>query len=517
MTQFSAIWRASLRSTSNAMRRDSRARLAVLFGLSVQLVLGIWAVSHLIPMFAQWKTLGSEFLAIHLWLTCLLAWPALILFAILATLMYGVNGEEALLLATQPIEPATRLRALYSVILWRGIGNWLLFEAGLLGIALFFALGWSALTWLLILVLGAACVAWLSLLGTLLVMRYVMPRLARIMLYGAALAGAALLLALLARPLHWHSSWTSEASALFAHVGPFVAAPLTRVVVASCLLLLLLLAFFPLAGRAGLLYLTVLQERQGHDSSARAFYLPGVGGLLTLLGRWRTPLGALLVKGLLQQSRSLFTWLRLLALVVLFALFPLLRPQLAALHLDAMLQVTLYAAGIGFLALLEYAPYAIGSEGARLTLYLVAPFDIKTFLRARLCSYLLPALLVGWLAAILLGIETRLNIFSLIVGLALLSLILIGYVALTMLGSALDADLTQVVEDNTQALILEEFPITPRRLQLLALTLLLFSAMLTLCWKLPLASAFLILAVLDVLLFLVGGRISRVYLSRLEQ
>ena len=203
-------------------------------------------------------------------------------------------------------------------------------------------------------------------------------------------------------------------------------------------------------------------------------------------------------------------------LIILLALFSPLRSQLSALHLSDTLQVALYASCVAFLALIEYAPYAIGSEGARLALYLVAPFDIAVYLRARLLAFLCPALLIGWLSAIFLSIEIHLHMLSLLAGMALLSLLLTGYIAFTVLGSAFDADLTQVAEDGMQALVLEEFPGTPRRLQLLGLTVLLFGSMLILCWKLPLVVVLPLLVTLDTVLLVVGWRAGRAYLTRLE-
>ena len=154
--------------------------------------------------------------------------------------------------------------------------------------------------------------------------------------------------------------------------------------------------------------------------------------------------------------------------------------------------------------------------GARLALYLVAPLDLAVYLRARLLSFLGPALLIGWLSAILLGSEIHLNVLSLLASLGLIALLLTGYVAFTVLGSAFDADLSQVAEDGMQALILEEFPGTPRRLQLLGLTVLLFGGMLALCWKLPLVVVLPVLAALDVVLLLIGWHRSKAYLARLD-
>lgn len=516
MAQLQAIWRASLRSTGNILRFDSRTRIGTVFALLIQLGLAIWALSRLIPMFAQWKTLHSAPLNVHLWLTCLSAWGIIVLFAVLNTLFYGFGSDEALLLVLQPMTPATRLRALYSRVLWHGVGNWLLCEAVILSIALGLASGWSALPWLLLLVLGALAMAWLSMLATLLVLRYVWPHPGRVLLYGLICAACCMLLVLLARSLDWRIGWVSAGNVnLSTMLSSIVAAPLTCDLVDGALLLCLLLACFPLARRAGLLYLAVLQQQQARDGSPRALVIPGFEALLALLARWRTPLGALLYKGVLQQSRHLFAWLRLLTVVVLLALFPLLRPWLAGLSLSMTLQVACYAAFVAFIALLEYAPYAIGSEGARLALYLVAPLDPAKFLHARLCSYLLAALLIGWLSALILAVWIGLNLSALLAALVLLSLMLIGYVALAVLGSALDADLTQVAEDAVQTLMQEEMPITPRRLQLLSLTILHFGSMLLLCWKLPLPGAVFVLVALDALLLVAGARLGKAHFARL--
>lgn len=513
ITPLQAIWRASLRSTSNVLHFDSRMRVGTVFALLIQLGLAFWALSRLIPMFAQWKTLDSVTLNAHLWLTCLSAWGIIVLFAVLNTLFYGLGSDEALILLIQPVTPALRLRALYSQILWHGVGNWLFCEATVLSIGLSLAFGWGALPWLLLLVLGALAVAWLSMLATLLVARYVLPHPGRALLYGLLCSAGSVLLALPVHSLHWGVGWASaRLSAMFSSI---MAAPLTCVLIDGALLIFLLAAWFPLALRLGLLYLAVLQQQQGRDSSPRVLTLPGFRTVLALLAHWRTPIGALLSKGLLQQGRNVFAWLRLLMLVVLISLFPILHPLLSALPLNAMLQVTCYAAFVTFMALLEYAPYALGSEGARLALYLVEPFDPTSFLRARLVSYLLPGLLIGWFSALVLSVWIGLSLLALLLALALLSLILGGYVALTVLGSVLDADLTQVAEDSMQILLLEEMPMTPRRLQLLGVIILHFGMMLLLCWKLPMPGAFLALVVLDALLLVGGERVGRRYLARL--
>lgn len=518
MSPLQAVWHASLRSILNALRFERRQRLAAVFALLLRSALVAWLLSYLIPTIAQWRALGNGALNSHLWLACCLAWAVVALVAVLATVIYGFNGDEALLLATQPLAPTTLLRVLYSLVLWRGVGTRLVFEVGIPGVALCLLSGWNSPLWLLLLVSGTAGVTWLSMLVTLLVMRSVWPHPGRALLGGFICALSLGLFVELSHYLHWDVIWTNSGQAGRASLLAALATTNPLLLICSVIgwLLFLLLAWFLLARRTGLLYLTVLQQQQGREGSSHAFVWPGLERLLALFGSWRTPVGALLFKGLLQQSRHLLAWLRLLLLIGLLLSFPLVRPMLATLHLSDVLQTLFYAAGIAFLTLLEYAPYAVGGEGARLTLYLVAPLNLAMFLRARLCSYLLPAFFTGGISTLVLSMWVGLNAFSCLLTLLLLSLILTGYVALTVLGSALDADLTQVAEDWAQVLILEEFPMTPRRLQLLGLTLLLFGGMLLLCWKLPPLAALLTLASLDAMLLGVGLYLGQKYLAHLS-
>ncbi|MGH2509751.1 MAG: hypothetical protein ACRDHZ_20415 [Ktedonobacteraceae bacterium] len=96
-----------------------------------------------------------------------------------------------------------------------------------------------------------------------------------------------------------------------------------------------------------------------------------------------------------------------------------------------------------------------------------------------------------------------------------LRIVILGYTSFAVLGSALDANLTIVVEGWMQTLMQEEMPLTPRRLQLLALTVALFSAMLWLVWKLPLQLALPALALLDVAILFLLWPLSQFYLARL--
>ncbi len=511
MKMLLTIWHASLRSTSHTLRQDGRMRIAWLIGLLFQLTSSLWAITRLVPLVTSWQTAGAVSIQQHLWIISLYAWLSISLFTVLSTMTYGLNSQEALLLATQPIGHDTRARALYGLILLKGIAHWLLVEVSITGVALTFVLGWSALPWLILLVVGAALVCWLTLIATLLVLRFVLPYLRRVL----ALVGLFVLLLLapilVVRLIKQHFLLlTQTAGSNFASTWSF-----PPLLASLCFLFLLCLALLPLASLTGRLYLATLQSIQGRDNASQARALPGVGLLLAFFKRSRTLTAALLVKGLLNQSRSAFAWLRLLMLAVLLVLFPLFRPSLTALHVEQVFQVAGYASFVAFLLLFEYAPYAISSEGNRLALYLVTPHGTSAFVCARLISFLLPALLAGLLSAFLLAFETNLAPASLLATLALMLLLLLGSTCFTVLGSALDTNLAIAVEDRMEALMQEELPITPRRLQLLALAVALFAAMLWLAWKLPLLLSLPALTLLDVTIMLAMWRMSLMYLARL--
>ncbi len=513
------IWRASLRSSSNAFRRDGRVRIGMLIALSIQVALGVWTCTRLLPTFAGWQ--ATNVLPAHLWLTCLAAWTIIALFSVLATFQYGLNGTEALLLATQPIAPATRLRALYGLVLLKGCGSWLLWETGIPGLTLTPVLGWSALMWLAVLIVGAALVAWLALLATLLTVYFIVPHLRAILGAGVGLAALLGLLALAGRSVGW--SFLSGMGKAPTGLAPVLAWPgmvgplitLAPVLALPAMLLLLLLALLPLAYPGGLLYLSALLLAQNRESSSNALAIPGTRLLLALVARSRTMTAALLTKGLLSQSRHILAWMRLLVLVALLALFAPIRAAAGPLHLTPLLLVSDYATLLAALMLLEYAPYAISSEGNRLALYLVTPGGASSFLRARLCSFFIPALLIGLPSALLLGLWTGLAPLDLGAALLLVLLALSGYTTFAVLGSALDEDLALAVEDRAQALMQEELPITPRRLQLLSLTIALLAALLLVAWKLPLLLALPALALLDGVIALLMWRLSTAYLARL--
>jgi len=169
-----------------------------------------------------------------------------------------------------------------------------------------------------------------------------------------------------------------------------------------------------------------------------------------------------------------------------------------------MLLAVIYASGVAILAIVDYAPYAISSEGSRLIYYLVAQTGKTSYLRARLKVLLIAALLIGLILSLVLSWWIGLSIFELAQAVIMVSLILIAYTAFSVWGSAWDEDLNLVSEGMMPVLTQEELPFTPRRLQLLGLGFLLIGVMFLQIWKLPVYLSVPALTLLDGVVLTLG-------------
>src|SRR5579859_5956238 len=175
---------------------------------------------------------------------------------------------------------------------------------------------------------------------------------------------------------------------------------------------------------------------EGRSARRTALMLPGMRVCSAWLSRYRTLTGALVYKGLLNQSRSAYTWGRAAILLVCVALFPLLQKVMLAYGFSPLAQVSIYASLVALLAIVEYAAYAISSEGARISYYLLAPLTMATFLRARLVSFLLPVLSIGLMVCLVLSLWQHLSFYDAGLAAILITLLLIGYTLFIVLGSA---------------------------------------------------------------------------------
>ena len=499
-----SIWiplRAHLTAQKHGMARDTCMRVTLAIQIVLDLALGIWGFQALSINVQLWQQDGEVALQTHLWLLCAGVWGGIGFFTIVAILAQGLSNDEAILFMTLPIEAAQRFRALYSLIVLEGVGNWLLMAALTVGLPLLLVLRWAMLPWLLLLIAGMAATACLSILVTLLVVRYVLPHIKTTLLLTVLVsAGLETLVLVLA---------TKGVTIQLPFVG------LSPLLVSLVCLVCLLLGLGPCASSIGMLYQQAFYILQGRSAGHVALTLPGIRLLCVSISSARTPFGAMLYKGLLYQSRSIFTWGRIGILIVFIALFPLIQKPLAGYDIVGIKLVMVYALLLAILTIFEYVTYAVSSEGARLSLYLVAPLKTSTYLRVRLAVYLLPGLCIGLIAGIGLSIWAGISMYE--TGMALLAIILalIGYTAFMVWGSASDIDTTQAPEGATQTLLLEELPATPRRLQLLGLSIALLAGLFFLTWKLPLQWTLVVLMLVDGLLLMLSWRYARHQLSAL--
>ncbi len=487
------LLKVHLKSAYGALRNDTRTKIAWCIALSLDCGVGLWSINQLLDHVSQWQAAGSAVLEAHLWLLFLGAWLGIGLFASLSTITLGFGGDQPRLLMTLPISPAARFRVLYGLMFFEGIGNWLMLEVVVIGIPLIILLGWLALVWLLLLLLGVAVAVWISIVVTLMVFRYVLPYLKKALLFAlATCVGIGIVYMVL------------QMVGVIPHLsGLSTPAPL---LVSLLLIMILVLIVGPFAGRAGKIYVEAFHEMEGRSRSHAAVNLPGIRLISKWLRRYRNLTGALLFKGLLNQSRNAFTWGRVVMILVCIALFPFARVLLAPYGFSNLLLVVIYSSGLAILAIIEYAAYAISSEGARLSIYLVVPLKMATYLRARLTVFLVTVLFVGLVLSLAFGWLVGLSTIEVAKAVAMVALILFGYTTFIVWGSAWDEDLNLVSEGMMPMLMQEELPVTPRRLQLLGLSLALIAAMFLLVWKLPVPLSMLALVLVDGAVITLGWR-----------
>jgi hypothetical protein len=489
------IWNAHLKSALSALRNDTRTKITWFFALSLDCGVGLWSINQLLAHVSQWQAAGSGVLETHLWLLFSGAWIGIGFFAALSTMTLGFGGDQPRILMTLPILPAARFRALYSLMFFEGIGNWLMLTAVVIGIPLIILLGWQALIWMLLLLLGVSIAVWMSIVVVLLVFRYVLPYLKKAFLIALVMCIG---IGFVYIVLHMVGI-TSRLSVLSTP-----ALPLVNVL---CIMVLVIVAG-PFAGVTGKLYEEAFHEMEGRSRSRTVINVPGVRLLNNLLRKYRNLTVALMVKGLLNQSRNVFTWGRVAIILVSIAIFPMIQTLLISFGFSKMLLAVVYASGVAILAIVDYAPYAVSSEGSRLVYYLVTRVSIKAYLRSRLMVLLIAALMVGLTISLVMSWWIGLSILVLAQTVTVVSLIVIAYTSFCVWGSAWDEDLNLVSEGMMPVISQEELPFTPRRLQLLGLSFLLIGIMFLLVWKLPVSLSMPALMLLDAIVLILGWHFS---------
>jgi hypothetical protein len=463
---------------------------------------GLWSINQLLTQVPQWQAAGSAALEAHLWVLFSGVWWGIGLLAVLSTMTLGFGGDQPRLLMTLPVARSARFRALYGLMLFEGIGNWLMLVVVVIGIPLIIIMGWQAFTWLLLLLLGVAVAVWISIVATLMVLRFVLPYLKKALLIALATCAG---IAIVYMVLH-----------IVGIISPLAALSTPAPLVLSLLcLIVLVLVTGPLADLTGGLYEEAFHEMEGRSRSRAVINVPGIRFLSKLLRRSRNLTRALLVKGLLNQSRNAFNWGNVVIIAICIGLFPLFRTLLIPFGFSRMQLAVVYASALAILSLVDYAPYAFSSEGSRLVYYLVVQTGIKAYLRARLMILLLAGLLMGLALSLAVWWWIGLSPIELALAVLMVSLIVIAYTAFSVWGSAWDEDLNLVSEGMMPVLTQEELPFTPRRMQLIGLSFLLIGAMFLLVWKVPLTLSVPALILLDAMVLILGRRFGSAQIRRI--
>ena len=467
------IWRAYLTSACNALQHERRMKVAVVVALFFNIILGLWSANQLITRLHQWQAQGTTAINTGLWLLCLSIWAGIAFFALIGTMRQALGSDEALLLFTLPIPPATRFRTLYGsfFISIEGLWAWLLLELGVTGYVLISTLGWQALVWLIMLQLGAGVAIVLSLAGVFSFIYYVLSAghlKARLTI--AIIAGLLMLLSVLLIK-------TINLSALLSTLKPEYAIALFTLLLAA--------ALGPFAHIPGKLYNTAFYTIQGRHSFRKPIAVPGTRFLSRFLARQRNLTAAMFTKALLSQSRSIFFWLRIVITLIVLALFPAIQHAAAHVGFSNVVIIIGYTVGLVFLHASELAMNAFSGEGNRLTLYLTASFSQFQLLRSRLTLFLLPTLLEGLLIGCFLAWRLGLSINQTDFVIASIMLMITGIITFSIWGSTWDEDLAIAVEGVMETLMQEEAPATPKRMWLLNMGVGLLAGMFLLVWKLP--------------------------------
>jgi hypothetical protein len=129
--------------------------------------------------------------------------------------------------------------------------------------------------------------------------------------------------------------------------------------------------------------------------------------------------------------------------------------------------------------------------------------------------FLLPVLVEGLAIDLILGWRLGLTISEIGFAAVAIILVIIACTALSVWGSIWDEDLNLAVEGTVQMMLQEEAAITPRRLGLLNLSLLLFAALLLVAYKLPPILALIVLLLFDGLVVTMMLHLSEAHLRRL--
>lgn len=481
MSMAGAVWGAHIRGIGNALRTERKMQVSWIIAIVFDLVVGIWSFNALRSNLPLWRAAGIDALDLRLWTICIVAWLGLGMLAVLTLLQKNFGSDEPIFLLTLPIAPASFFRIFYVIVLVEGSGNWIIGTSLVLGIALAGVIGWQALIWVFLLLTGMAVITWFSMLLTSFALRYILPYL-KIVLIGAVI----LMLAIAGIFALTRFAWLVLPGPVFVQPAFSTQAMPVELQASLFFLVLFILQWGVFSRWAGNLYLGIFRSPQNRFAARTDTRNLWADSLESIVGESRTILGAMLFKGILNQSRSILTWLRLVMMGIFLALFVPVQTALAPFHIAQPVLVIGYAATLGLLLMLEVGLNAIGGEGDRLTLYLLMPIKLKDILLTRWFIFLAPGAFFSLVTSLILSVVLGFSLIqTLLVALNAIFLVCAS-LTLLVLGSAWDEDLDVSIEGWMQAILYEELPASPRRLLIFNASLVFHAALILLVVVLPL-------------------------------
>jgi len=472
VSQLITVLRWRWRAGWNQVVGNGRSQIALLFFLSLNVGLLVWGRRVLAR---QLSGLSGDELTNQIWLILVGLLVAIALFALLRTAQTCLANPETALLLTQPLSPKSYWWISFGEVFGTAVLPWLIVWTGLL-------------YWVLSSLEGVTAWWWCG------------------WLFSAALLLTAVVMVTMAALLS--QRW---AGLLFTLVGMvcLISGPWVNVATALVLNLFVLVGFFFVAHFGGNLLADAYREAAKFTGGQSRLKLPERYSPAHWLLRWRTPFAALVVRELRSQSRNWLSWGRLVALGVYLTFLPTLQRFLQGLDASLEVQIIIPAVLFGLGLVLEYAPYAFSGEGNRFTLWLVAPLKLRTILNGRLFIYLLPALAGAFGLSSILAWQMKLTLIELgrVTAVIILFLLLIQLIYVWV--SSWDLDLNLSAEGFIQTLLIEEAPINPKRLLLVACGLI---VVVGICWSLlqfDLTTVILWLLLLNGISLFLGSRLAR--------
>ncbi len=423
-----------LRWHGKIARRDTRFRF-------FRWLLGLLLAIRLWGLFESWKG-QPDTIDVHLLLLAIAGSLALVSHSALSTLKTAFSGP-AIHRLSLPLSPARLLRVALSEIagdlaLWAKM----LAIAATLSIV---ALGWRAAIWWIVVLTGIPFWIWLGFTAGLVLVRSAWAPLTLV-------AGSAGLWWV------WPAGWS---------MADLPASPGDGLVAAALSGLASFLVVGPLAGHCGRLYQTALHS--GQKQISRNSILQRAAALAKPLRHWNSPTGALLRRGILLQSRSSFTWMRLVGTAAALSFFPrLVDPATRPLLARPWSAGFMVASVVWLLFVVDGATSPIGAEGPRLQLYLASPLPISALLRAKMSAYLMAVGFVNLGALLFLAWMAPPDFVSWPEALAMLFLLTLGLTPIYVLGSCLEANPHRPFPSGLEGRLFEEAPITGTRLALVS-------------------------------------------------